>query len=520
MKIAILKKKKFILVGILVFSMFLFIGCSGSSNSQPAPNPPTDLKATAVSASQINLSWNIPATAEIAGYNIYRNNVLIKTVTGTTASDTGLSEGTTYCYEVSTLTQYNQESAMSNEVCVMTSGSLDTTFNTTGIITTAIGPGNTQAYGVAVQSDGKIVVAGNSKNGSHIVFSLARYNTDGSLDTTFNTTGTVTTAIGTGDSNANGVAIQSDGKIVAAGYAYNGSQIVFALARYNTDGSLDTTFNSTGIVTTSINGVNDEANGVAIQSNGEIVAAGYSQYGSDYEFALARYTTDGALDTTFNVTGIVTTSINGVNDEVKGIAIQSDGKIVVAGSSYYGSYYEFALARYTTSGILDTTFNTTGTVTTAIGTKQASARGVAIQSNGEIVAAGYSYYGSSYAFTLARYTTGGSLDTNFNTTGIVTTTVGTGNASADGVAIQSDGKVVAAGYAYNGGANRVFATARYNTDGSLDTNFNTTGTEITAIETGDAYAEAVAIQTDGKIVVVGNAQIGSYYEFALVRYWP
>jgi len=170
-----------------------------------------------------------------------------------------------------------------------TSGSLDTTFNTTGKVTTAIGAINDSALAVAIQSDGKIVAAGYSYNGANYDFALVRYNTDGSLDTTFNTTGKVTTAIGASNDSAYVIAIQSDGKIVAAGYSDNGANDDFALVRYNTDGSLDTTFNTTGKVTTAIGASNDYAYAVAIQSDGKIVAAGYSYNGANDDFALVRY---------------------------------------------------------------------------------------------------------------------------------------------------------------------------------------------------------------------------------------
>ena len=170
--------------------------------------------------------------------------------------------------------------------------------------------------------------------------------TSGSLDTTFNTTGKVTTAIGAINDSALAVAIQSDGKIVAAGYSYNGANYDFALVRYNTDGSLDTTFNTTGKVTTAIGASNDSAYVIAIQSDGKIVAAGYSDNGANYDFALVRYNTDGSLDTTFNTTGKVTTAIGASNDYAYAVAIQSDGKIVAAGYSYNGANDDFALVRY------------------------------------------------------------------------------------------------------------------------------------------------------------------------------
>jgi len=177
---------------------------------------------------------------------------------------------------------------------------------------------NDEAFALAVQSDGRLVTAGASSNskGSRYQFALVRYNTDGSLDTTFNKKGIVTTTIGSFDDEAFALAIQPDGKLVAAGYSNTGSLAnpvnVFALVRYNADGSLDTTFNTTGIVTTAIGAFDDEAFALAIQPDGKLVAAGISFDDTlhQYKFALVRYNTDGSLDTTFHTTGIVTTAIN------------------------------------------------------------------------------------------------------------------------------------------------------------------------------------------------------------------
>src|SRR5207247_429997 len=149
-------------------------------------------------------------------------------------------------------------------------------------------------------------------------FALARYNLDGSLDTSFNGTGKVTTAIGTSNDSVADLAIQPDGKIVAVGKSRNGSQILFTLARYNPNGSLDTSFNGTGKVTTAIGTDNDDANALAQQPDGKIVAAGYSYNGSNNDFALVRYNPNGSLDTSFNGSGKVTTAIGTGKDEAYG----------------------------------------------------------------------------------------------------------------------------------------------------------------------------------------------------------
>ncbi|HQH86392.1 MAG TPA: tandem-95 repeat protein, partial [Anaerolineaceae bacterium] len=203
------------------------------------------------------------------------------------------------------------------------------------------------AHAVAVQADGKIVAAGYTENGSTYDFALARYNSDGSLDTTFSGDGLLTTDFGSDSDYACAVALQADGKIVAAGSADNGSNTDFALARYNPDGSLDITFSGDGKLTNDFGSGYDHAQAVAVQADGKIVAAGYASNGSNDDFALARYNPDGSLDTTFSGDGLLTTAFGSGNDGADAVAVQADGKIVAAGSAYNGSNLDFALARYT-----------------------------------------------------------------------------------------------------------------------------------------------------------------------------
>ena len=283
-------------------------------------------------------------------------------------------------------------------------GDLDTSFDTDGKLTTAIGSGADIAYSVVLQSDGKILVAGNSYNGSNDDFAIVRYNTDGSLDTSFDTDGKKTTAIGSGADVANSVVLQSDGKILVAGSSDIGSNYDFAIVRYNTDGSLDTSFDTDGKKTTAIGSGADVANSVVLQSDGKILVAGYSYNGSNDDFAIVRYNTDGSLDTSFDTDGKKTTAIGSGADVANSVVLQSDGKILVAGSSFNGSDNDFAIVRYNTDGSLDSTFGTDGELTTAIGSGSDGANSVVLQSDGKIVAAGYSSNGSDNDFAVVRYT--------------------------------------------------------------------------------------------------------------------
>ena len=335
-----------------------------------------------------------------------------------------------------------------------------------------------------------------SNNGTNTDFALVRYNTNGSLDTTFNTNGKVTTAVGSGIDAGYSVTIQSDGKILVAGYSSNGTNNDFALVRYNSDGSLDTIFDTDGKVITAVGSSDDFGRNVTVQSDGKILIAGISTNGNQ-DFALVRYNTNGSLDTTFDTDGIVTTAAGAGYDDGYSVTVQSDGKILVAGVSYNGTSNDFALVRYNTDGSLDTTFDTDGIVTTVVGTN-AQGRSVTVQSDGKILVAGLSNNGTNTDFALVRYNTNGSLDTTFDTDGIVTTAAGAGYDDGYSVTVQSDGKILVAGLS-NNGTNDDFALVRYNSNGSLDAAFNTANTFLNNIASYTENGTAVVLNSTVQI---------------------
>jgi uncharacterized delta-60 repeat protein len=357
-----------------------------------------------------------------------------------------------------------------------------------------------------------LIVAGGSRNNlNNEDFALVRYNPDGSLDVTFDGDGKVITAVSSLWDSAHAVAIQQDGKIVAAGFS-EGHSFDFALARYDSDGSLDESEFNGGIVTTDIgSGYLNAAAAVAIQLDGKIVAVSSSAN----HFVVVRYNPDGSFDTTFNGDGKVITGFGSTYETARAVAIQADGKIVVAGFTSEGDLTgDFAIARFDPDGLLDSTFDSDGRVTTSISAQDDDAHAIAIQPNGKIVVAGYSRSASSFDFALVRYNPDGSTDATFDGDGMVTTWMGGGPANA--VALQPDGKIVVAGMGWN--AWHDFGVVRYNVDGSLDTTFDGDGKVFTDISGVGDWASAVAIQSDGKIVAAGSNS--SYTDFALVRYNP
>ncbi len=306
-------------------------------------------------------------------------------------------------------------------------GSLDNSFGGTGIVVTQFSIDYDGFFAVAIQADGKIVVAGSTFlcNCTDSSFAIARYNPDGSLDASFNGTGKIITAVGDARRDyAESVAIQADGKIVVVGRSGNGGAIV----RYNSDGSLDTTFNGTGkLFIDGYTGVS-----VVIQADGKIIVVG----NNNNSFKLYRLNPDASPDPSFNGTGQVVTSTIGATD----VAIQPDGKIVVSGSSYDSNQGQrLAVVRFNPNGSIDTSFGNTGRFIAPLGVFPEA---VAIQADGKIVAAGNGASSVAAGFGIVRLNPNGSLDTSFKGTGIVLTQL---QGYAIDVGIQADGKIVVAG---------------------------------------------------------------------------
>ncbi|BDP43802.1 hypothetical protein DAETH_37710 (plasmid) [Deinococcus aetherius] len=387
-------------------------------------------------------------------------------------------------------------------------GFLDPTFGTGGKVTTEGFGGDDSA--MALQADGKVVMAG----GSTDAFVLARYNADGNLDTSFGTGGKVTADLipgGIVQEVANGVAVQPDGKIVVIGHTRSGPPFTFALARYNADGSPDTSFSAGGKVTT---GVSGRAFAVALQPDGKLVVAGDDPVSED--FRLARYNPDGSLDARFGSGGVVTTTKAGGSEVARNVLVQPDGKIVVSGDPF-GSGGSTGMARYTAGGSLDSSFGAGGTLTL---TGARVGAGLALQPDGKFVLVGSVQPDPGInvtRFALRRLNADGSPDSGFGTAGSVTTAFTTQQDSASAVTLQRDGKILASG---RSGQGNKFALARYNADGSLDASFLGGGTTEISFFGFAANAENVVLQADGKIVLGGFAQTLSNIGYALARINP
>jgi uncharacterized delta-60 repeat protein len=398
-------------------------------------------------------------------------------------------------------------------------GTLDNTWGTLGRVVTAIGSGADRAYAMALQPDGKVLLAGECFGGTNNDFCVARYNASGSLDATWNGNGKVITAIGTGADRANAMALQPDGKVLLAGYCVGGaSTIYFCAARYNANGTPDLTWNGTGKGITPISTIGtaaDLANAMALQPDGKVLLAGYCSNGTNDDFCSLRYNADGTLDSSWGGTGKVITAIGTANDRALAMALQPDGKVLLAGLCSA----DFCAARYNANGTLDNTWNGTGKVTTsvALGVLGGYATAMALQPDGKLLLAGRCGNSAStnYDFCSARYNAIGTLDTTWNGTGKLAVSLVSSDDWATGMTLQPDGKVLMTGQCAPGFA---FCAARYNGQGTLDTTWNFTGLVTTSVGPGDARAQATALQPDGKLLVAGYCSSGIDDDFCVTRY--
>jgi uncharacterized delta-60 repeat protein len=382
---------------------------------------------------------------------------------------------------------------------------LDDGFGSHGTVVAAVGTGDAAATAVTLQPGGEIVVAGYASMGGDDDFAIARYRADGTPDSTFGTDGVVLTDVGGAD-RAAAVALQADGKIVAAGSSDN----AVAVVRYRPDGSPDPSFGSHGLVRTSFGGP-ESAEAVAVQPDGKIVVVGWVTTRQQGDMAMARYLPNGDLDANFSRDGKLTVNLSS-GDYLSAIALQRDGRIVAAGASGDGAT-QFAVVRLRRTGTLDKAFGAgTGVVVTPFPVPAAWANAVVLQPDGMLSVAGFAYDGTVFNVALARYTPTGELDAGFGTGGEVMATLGAGDATAQSMALQPDGRIVVAG-----GLADDFVVARFTTDGSLDPTFGSQGSVSTDLG-GLDQAAGLVLQPDGRIVVSGFSGDDTRVSFALARY--
>ncbi len=365
------------------------------------------------------------------------------------------------------------------------------------------------ADNVAVQQDGKTLAAG-SVGGR---FLLMRFDQSGELDASFGQAGIVQTSFEQGAARIGAIVVQPDGRIVAGG----GAGADFAIARYGLDGTLDPTFSGDGKATLSFGGESTaRIADIALQADGTVAAVGTYNPDSDLggyhnDLALARYQTDGALDTTFSGDGVLTQDIGGGRDDMRAVAIDSNGRIAVAGTVENfstGTSRDIALVRFDANGSVDSTFSGSGTVITDVAGEPQYGLDLAVDADDKLVVAGFGYLepfptGSSEVLLL-RYGTDGALDPTFSVDGVAATGFGVGSFDAgEAIAIQPNGALVVAG-----AAGEDFAVDRYKSVGELDPAFSGDGHVTTPFSRQPfnrvALAWDVALGSDGTITAIGT----------------
>ncbi len=392
------------------------------------------------------------------------------------------------------------------ELMAQKAGTLDKTFGDTGVVIGNYPAANTS---VAIQKDGKYV-AGGGTNGQ---FLLARYNIDGSIDSSFGKQGIVITNFPSGGGYNNSVAVQPDGKIIAGGLVYDIPYRHIALARYNTDGSLDLSFGINGLVDYSIEEeVNAYTQDMVLQTDGKILVAGTDDKGkgASQQAFITRFNNDGSIDKEFGTGGTVFTNLDDVL--ISNIILQNDGKILVGGTYDYLTDSKFMVLRYLPNGLTESSFGTSGIAKEAEYSDELKT--IAIQKDGSIVTGGYQgAFEAPGPMKLVRFTNKGVVDSSFGKDGVVLTQFEE-DAEVDKLLIQNDGKIVAAGTLNPSLDDPSFQIVRYLPAGDIDTSFGTEGSTTTSSKIM-LYCTDALLQNDGKILLAGGTYTNN---FAFARY--
>ncbi len=389
-------------------------------------------------------------------------------------------------------------------------GTLDVSFGTSGVSNVSFLNSSSVSRCMARQPDGKLIMGGQYTSGGAGYMAFARFNTNGVLDNTFGTAGKAAIQFNNANITVTAVHVLADGKIIAAGVS-DGKP---ALLRLTAAGTPDNTFGTAGVVTfdNDLLGIND-----LMIVGGKMVGCGIADQGNGRVFCVFRRNADGSPDNSFGASGFTYTNV-GSQPTLTKMAVQPDGKILLTGTTYNNTtLFDLILFRYTANGAPDNTFGANGKVSSVFGTNSAYEQGasIAVQPDGKIVVAGRLANAGPTVFLVARYNSGGTVDNTFGTNGSTTIKFGD-NDEAKAVIVQPDGRIVVVGSSLSGTANRI-ALARLSTTGALDNTFGTAGKTTTLVGTR-AWGEAALLQADGKIAVGGYADISNLRQFVAARY--
>lgn len=397
-------------------------------------------------------------------------------------------------------------------------GTFDGDFGNAGVFYQDTSSANFSNAAVEIQPDEKIVIGGRFQED----FAAVRLTNRGTRDLRFGRNGLATTDVGNISASIRDLVVQNDGKIVTVGYAKM-PKLHFAVARYNSDGSPDASFGNNGKVFTTINSENCEARKVILQTDGKIIVAGSTLNGQiasygNYDFVFVRYNTDGTIDETFGNNGKTVTDFGSPHEEIMSVIVQPDGKILALGGSNSSYIRSNLVARYNADGSLDTSFGDSGKTATYISENYVKTIGMVLQTGGKILVIGNDYNN----IVLMRYNPDGAIDSSFGNNG--KSLIANSNTNPEfgyDVIAQPDGKIIVVGLKYLPFPNHndsAFQLTRINADGLLDSSFGNNGKVITLIRSGYTRATSAALQPDGKIIAAGFSSNGNDLDFAVVRY--
>lgn len=413
------------------------------------------------------------------------------------------------------------------------SGTLDETFGIGGKVIMPVGERDDRGELIAILPNGNFITSGWFSNemgqSIHDALYLSKHLANGDLDLNFGNNGIITDTIGNSGTIISNIAIQEDGKIVAVGRTQNSSGFVVLLLRFNPDGSYDESFGESGIVSIQIS-TSTLPSSLSILPDGKIIVAVSVYDGVGSQFCLLKFTSTGILDESFGSNGVVISSVSPyLASLTHEMAVTNEGKIIVVGSTFTSSMEVRAIiVRYESNGNLDVTFGNAGTVIETLGDEPGfgSYSDVYIQPDGKIIAVGHSESSIDGTFfsnvnIIAKYNSDGSLDQNFGNAGIVPTIISEGNGRNNAVVMQPDGKIVVVGSASAPFPewHTYFACLRYTNNGDLDQEFGTNGIFTTDVSPYDIHvALNIALQPDGKLLLIGiTTNENGRFDVGLIR---